>query len=199
MPQATQPAPDGEDPPEPTGDTPTESETETPDTTEPDLNDDHFQSAYSTYTLTSDIVQHKGKIAMPIGETSGSSEDTVKVVTLHSGTCHREVCIVAERLNKWPNIPDDSNFTDDNGIGHTCISYMPSPSAPLLSADGVKTLHRVDAKIVYALDRPPSSSESLPVGNIPYRSKGTQVGQKSIAQSFRLTPGGDTETNPLPT
>ena len=199
MPQATQPTPDGEEPPEPTGDTVIESETETPDTSEVDYSLEHFASAYSSYTLTSDIIQHKGKIAMPIGETSGSGEDTVKVVTLHSGACHREVCIVAERLNKWPNIPDESDFTDDNGIGHTCISYSPSPSAPMLSADGVKTLHRVDAKIVYALDRPPSSSESLPVGNIPYRSNGIQTDQKLMAQNFRLTPGGSGEQNPLPT
>ena len=151
----------------------------------PDYSSEHLNDGlYSDYVITSEIKTQTGYVDLPIGDSAWKMADkTVIVLPLHRGWARREVRITAERLLAWPEMPDWSDFVDDNGIVHTVLDHRQIPSAPCLSADGKKSLFRFDQEMLFSLSRPPALGEDLPVGKLPYRSNTSDTLYHSVLGS----------------
>lgn len=165
---------------------------------EPDYSPRHLdEGAYTDYTISSEIKHKTGMVDLPVGDTSGgsgvNSNSTILAVPLHQGWARREVRISAERLNAWPEVPDWGDFVDSNDIAHTVLDHRPIPAAPCLSADGKKSLYRIDQELLFSLSRPPRIGEDLPVGKLPYRGNVTDTVHHSVLASAFIAHGTERE------
>jgi hypothetical protein len=153
------------------------------------LTGQHYESMYLDYRLDSELIHHRGAIAMPTGV---SPEDTrsLTVVTLHEPTALRQIRLEASRVSKPPELPDFREaFDDRNGITHTRIGKARIISgAPQLSADSRKLLYFAELHVSYALSRVPRSSEAIPVGCLPYRTAGENDASRVLPPEIFLPP-----------
>lgn len=143
---------------------------------------DHQKFMYMNYQESNEYRVDEGLIALPFAVASSDqkkNKDTCKFVQLFPPQAKRIVRISAERLGKWPDMPNPQKFTDDYGIVHWPEDWRPMPHASQLSADGRKELFTSDFEITYALSRKPTPKESFRVGRIPIRSPNGSDGESS--------------------
>jgi hypothetical protein len=143
----------------------------------------HGQAAYTLYKARSSLIVDTGQVGMPIAGRAkplAPKAARVAVIQLHNGFAKRIVEIEAERIGEWPELPEPVPFTDSNSIEHTPTRYEISPAMPVLAADGLTDVFRSGMRIEYLLDRPPGVGESIPVGNLPYRTPGTGAAATTV-------------------
>jgi len=136
----------------------------------------HKKAIYTRYSAKSSVSVRGGQIALPVAATVRkgiTAQRTVALVQLHQGVAHRVVEVDAERVGEWPQLPKPIDYTDENGIEHTVLDHDIDPEAPTLAGDAVTNMFRASMRIEYAMSRPPRAGESLPVGNLPYRTPDT--------------------------
>lgn len=135
---------------------------------------EHLTAAYSNYALSSEMHEQSGSISLPVAYTNSAVQpaSTVSAIQVARARAHREIRIEAERLHKWPEIPKPVSFKDENQITHTIRKHMIAPGGTSLSADGKKDLYSTHCRLVYDLSRPPTFSEGVRAGTLPYRVKG---------------------------
>ncbi|MBE41887.1 MAG: hypothetical protein CL480_11380 [Acidobacteria bacterium] len=133
--------------------------------------DEHMASAYNVYKMSSDITTDLGVIQMPLGLRKVPTDPSVAFISLHQGVTERVIRIDAERLEAWPTLPEPKDFVDTTSkINHSLLSEKIYPSAPLLSADGRKTLYHVRYELRFGLSRRPDYSKGeIPAALLPYR------------------------------
>ena len=137
---------------------------------QPNISQSHKKAAYATYRAQSQIEVTGGQLALPVARQAAAKlQDTVALVTLHPGVARRTVIIDAERIAEWPQLPKPIDFSDENGIKHTVLDHDVEPEAPPLAGDVRTNIFKASMTIIYAMSRPPRAGESLPVGNLPYR------------------------------
>jgi hypothetical protein len=128
--------------------------------------------AYHVYRMRSRSHTNSGVIQLPFGKTSGSSGssvDTAVILQLHQPVGQRWVDLEAERLQTWPSIPSPEEFSSNpGGIRHVIVDKTETPSAPMLSVDGKKTLYHIASRYYYAHNRAPNVGE-IPSCLMPYR------------------------------
>lgn len=152
--------------------------------------EEHYNNMYTNYQVTSDVRADEGTGMFPFGESSDdvTEADTVKCLRLYKPAVKRYFALTATRLNAYPIIMSATPFTDGNGIRHDVLEWRPTPSAPQLSADGCKTLHRTDYDITYCLSRYPTPEDNLAVGQLPYFADGYQADFSEMNNQFVVAP-----------
>lgn len=142
---------------------------------------EHGASAYNMYRMKSNTRRQEGIIQLPFGKSSSSSSDSAVILQLHKPIAQRNVLLEAERLEEWPSLPTGEEFMGPGGSRHVLMDWNQSPSAPVLSADGRKTLYHLIAEYTYAHNRAPAPGE-IPAALMPYRI----VGQNAQGQTNDL-------------
>lgn len=130
--------------------------------------DQHQTLPYTYYECESEYEFSENKIQLPIAAAwDDQFVDTCAVVSMGRPVARRVVTVKGERVGDWPELPeavDNLNASPPERLLHRKLV----PSAPELTADGNTYLYRVEARYVYALMRPPTSSESLKSGSLPF-------------------------------
>ncbi len=143
--------------------------------------------AYTAWKMSSTIQDKSMRAAMPIARQQSSSGSapvaTTRVVKLSGTQCRRVVRIHAERVGKWPEMPDLENLpgfnSSDAGAGYAGATQHLLKSKrlyalPEVAATGQK-YYTVGIEAVYALSRAPLASEFIPVGNHIWNTEGNQT------------------------
>lgn len=156
-----------------------------PQTTE-SRSSDHLDAIYTHYRLESryEEITHrvqlpvaKGNIASGSGGNAVNSLNTCRVVALAPSTLVRKVRISAERLEKYPQIPEADTILDtatSQPNNQTLIRHVVIHSQPELQSNGA-WLYRVEAQYDYALDRPLLGGETMRTGLIPWLTSQAQL------------------------
>jgi len=178
-------------------DSPGDEQTEIPPT-EVAFTEAQDKDPHTIYLLSSRIQTATGVVRFPLsfdpqyGEYDPPSYNASLKVKMHSARAVRFVDIEAQRLMKPPSVLSPVDFTDENDIEHNCRSWDYEVVAPILSADGRKTLHQINGRVIFDLNRPPDlSSEGggLPGCKLPYMTAEAQP-FLNIPPSF-FVKGGD--------
>lgn len=143
-------------------------EPDIPAETDRKISAEHLADAYTAYGLTSTTDKNWGAIQLPLGKSSAGGK-TAAIISLHQPTATLRVIVEAERLNKWPNLPTPQEYAK-LGCSFVPMRTPIAVSAPITSADYLKTLHHVSAEYVFAQDR--EASGGIPAGLLPYRVAG---------------------------
>ena len=151
---------------------------------------------YSYYRAESTYFYNSMRTQMPIARvyTANDSQDTSVVFTLGGRQCRREIRVDGERMNEWPEIPKPLDSYEEGGMTGFRLSFFHRCHAPILTVDGKAKLFRITAYYVYAMNRPPLTSEKLSTGVLPFTSmemKDTQYDPEASQQS-KLGPGTQT-------
>lgn len=101
---------------------------------------------------------------------STSTGDTAVAVELSGGRASRTIIYDAERIGLQPQIPAASLTYVDGNIRGTLLKNWLEVHPPTLSADGIKKVYRVTAYYKYGLNRPPSATDKIRVGVLPFTS-----------------------------
>lgn len=144
--------------------------------------DEHRASVYTDYRIDSDYFVSAGRALLakanvgsssqqdgPDAETPQTTTSSNVILPMFAPQAIREIRIEGERLNKWPAIPKDIDFTDVNGIVHKVLEYKILGQGSELSSDGLKTIYRIGIQIRYAMSRAPTLEDQLTIGQLPYR------------------------------
>jgi hypothetical protein len=148
---------------------------------------DHRQSMYTHASISSTYVNDRLRTQMPIARrvpSTGSSQstdtgqpastgtgqnlDTCKVFDLGLGTCRRIITFEIERVGALPKIPKPLDEYTDEGLIGTLLRHTIEQQPPTLSADGRKPIFVIRGRYEYAMNRPPTDTEKLRVGVLPF-------------------------------
>lgn len=142
------------------------------------------KGAYNLYRMSSDVEIDRGVLQLPFSVAStgtNATDATCVIIPMHNGVARRIVTIDAERINTWPTLPKPEEFTGAGDIIHYPLHDKHYPSAPQLSADGVKSLKREVYRLVFGLSRVPDCTKGeIPAGRLPYRIGQNTQGEPSV-------------------
>ena len=135
---------------------------------------------HTMYKTESKYLLDMTRVALPIARRLyPKGLDTVSVVQLGAPTARREIVVEAERLGDWPKLPQPLNqYTDvsANSEGSagtlvgTLLDHVVLPLPPQPTVDGKKRLYYLRASYTYQLNRPPTFTERLAIGFLPFLS-----------------------------
>lgn len=142
--------------------------------------------AYTAWKMSSTIRNDQLKAAMPIAKqavgTSGPPVDSTKVVKLSLPQARRIVRIEAERVGKWPEMPDLETLAgfsaSDAGAGYAgptqhLLEMKQLYALPVVAVTG-QEVFTVGIEATYALTRAPRSDEFIPVGRSIWNTDGAK-------------------------
>lgn len=156
----------------------------------------HRSQIYTHYAIDSDYYVSSGRAVLarafqdqggasgPDDETPITNRASNLVFPLFAKQAIREVRIEGERLNTWPALPREMDFTDHNGIEHRVLEYKILGQGTELSADGLKSIHRTSIEIRYIMSRAPTLEDTLTTGILPYRTATSPVQYSIDAPAF---------------
>lgn len=127
------------------------------------------KAMYIEYNQTSEYHQDSGIMALPVGTSSDNPKATFTNITLHQPTCIREIRTDATRTRYPPETAIIKSYFDANGI--LCTPLGPAKVehiTPQIAADKRTPIHRTLSSVLYGLERPPRSDETLSFGSLPY-------------------------------
>lgn len=127
----------------------------------------HKQSVYTFARLSTRYVTNHCRVQLPIAANDAGSGDTCQVFRIGLSQGRREIEYDAERVGQWPQLPSPEDYYEDGNLKGRLLRHWVEPHPPCLAADGVSYVYRVTAHYLYALNRPPSLSESVHVGVAP--------------------------------
>lgn len=126
---------------------------------------------YGYYSIETQSDNELGTTRLPIAISPfigpDSTPPSVKIQT-HAPYTTKNVWIEAERLNKPPELPNEEEFTDQNGTVVTPELYKLSQSSPQISADGRKLLYHSKLHLCYRQEYSREPGQSIPSGHAPY-------------------------------
>jgi hypothetical protein len=129
----------------------------------------HRANVYTYSRITSRYITNQCRVQLPIAASigAGTPTTTTRCFRLALPQCRRIIELDIERVGEWPQIiPPDDSYADDNLYG-LLLRHWLEPHPPTLAADGKTKIYRVTAFYLYALNRPPTTSESFRVGVAP--------------------------------
>lgn len=135
------------------------------------------EGLYVSYTLENRYSHNRMRVQLPLAAILPAAMDTCVVATLSNGQARREINIEGSRVGNWPEIPAPVDFYIDGNLTGALLKDWNEQEPPSLSADGRKKVFHIRARYVYALNRPPTASESTRVGVLPF----TKVTQDEAA------------------
>lgn len=131
----------------------------------------HKQNLYTFYRMEtiperSDMVAVMPLAVSQFAESEGDPPDTCVFINLAGPQSRRRVRIHAERVNAWPEMPDDRSLEPLLASGGRSLRLIKSRrlmGTPEVTALGQK-IYRCRFDCVFAETRPPQSSEALSIG-----------------------------------
>lgn len=133
-------------------------------------NRSEYESKYAMYRIESKTKVVSGRTTLPMAA-GGVPGDSLEVV-LHEPYTIRDVQIQAERLHKYPELPNKAEFVDVNYSRNIPQIWQPTLLAPELSADGRRTLYGASLRARYRLIKSPGDADPIPMGKRPYVQSG---------------------------
>jgi hypothetical protein len=124
------------------------------------------EALYTHYKISSTYGSPQGILQLPLSA-SDLEGTTCAFIQICQPTCWRVVKIEAERYGAAPEFPPPA-ATQIGNIQVSVLDYKLAPEAPQLSADGVTKRYRTTAEYTYAFSRPPTTSEGLFAGSLPW-------------------------------
>lgn len=141
--------------------------------------DAHTRNPYSVWKMSSTVKTNAMRAAMPIAKEQPSSTSSstppvagTKIVKLGPSQVRRVVRIEAQRVGKWPELPDLEKLagfsSTDAGAGHPGPTQKLLKSRQLFAVPEVaatgQLMFTVGVEAIYAMDRAPLPDEMIPVG-----------------------------------
>jgi|GEM_PF-2081060 len=130
---------------------------------------EHKENPWTHVEMDTDTEVHHGRIALPVAQaptTSSDTTDSIVIVTLHSSVHTRTVRISAERLGKWPTLPDSKNFVL-GGVKYNVLKTKIIAKDQRRSVDGKNYLYTIRAEYTYAANRAPTKAKPIVIGKPP--------------------------------
>jgi len=135
------------------------------------VSQEQLASAYTVWAMNVITSNLFGVIQLPFGKSSQTqgtgSGDTAVLLSMHKPTANMRVRVEAERLMKWPTLPSAEEY-QKLGTTFAPMAGRVIPSAPILSADGAKTLYHCCCDYNFAQA---AIAAAIPAGLAPYRLK----------------------------
>lgn len=132
---------------------------------------DHKEAIYTLARIETTYWIDGKRVQIPIASESNDGATSV-IVRLSAPQARREIKYEIERVGDWPQVPDSpQTYTDSSGEGTALVgtllenNFTPLPPAPSPAADSL--LHKLSGRMLYALNRPPTSTERLKTGVLP--------------------------------
>mgnify|MGYP001565120835 CR=1 FL=1 len=148
--------------------------------------DEHRRRFYWQTRMSSDIKTATGVAGFAKAQADASGV-TQSLVRMHAPAQHRYVRMTFTRNSEWPDLPKPKEeFTDSNGVKHTLVHWEYLTAAPNTQTNTSEDQREVSVYLVYALGKPiVPGTDKLPVGCLPYRTKGSLTFQQIDTQYFK--------------
>ena len=156
------------------------------------LSSSQQQAIYTVSTMETHWHQDPVKVQIPIASASlKASDDTCVLATLGPTQASVEFHYEAERFMAQPQIPEPKNaWALASGLKASLMRHYVRLHPPTVTANATGKVYRTEAYYVYALNRPPLPTESIPIGILPalsYTARDNSVSLKDLydpAQAF---------------
>lgn len=123
--------------------------------------DQHGEAMYTTYTLDSEWDIQNNLLHIAFASASEDSEDDAGFFPIGRKLCRRIVRIVAERVGKWPEIPEPKDLSPDIRL----LRHRIMPSAPRTAPAANTLVYRVEGEYTFGYRKTPDEFDA---GNLPY-------------------------------
>lgn len=97
-----------------------------------------------------------------------SSAATSDIIGIAKPQAVRKITYSAERVGEWPKAPAPLDRYVDKAIVGVLMDHYVEPEPPRPGPDGRQPIYRITAFYEYALSRPPTTSESVSLGKLPF-------------------------------
>lgn len=137
------------------------------------VNNEHTSSMYVHWEMESKFEANQLQVQMPIARFDADSPTSAgkpssAFIALGPEQWQRRIRYKGKRIGKSPEVPVPKSFKDQKtGINYILLNHDIRQATPDYTAGG-KTIWSRSGEIVYGMDRPPQSGQSLPIGYNPY-------------------------------
>ena len=114
----------------------------------------HENYPYSQQIITSEVEGPSGRHFLPVA--GGPEGPSTLAVDFHRPIYRRHITMDAERVNRWPVMLDESDFTEE-GANHQLVDSSVEPMPAHIAPDGRHTIYRMAGTYTYQLDRKPAN------------------------------------------
>lgn len=129
---------------------------------------DVFKSSiYDLYRYESSYHHDRCNVHMPLASARPDGSTSL-FFEIAPGMASRVIVVEAERIGAWPELPSPEENYVNGAIKGRLLEFSVTSQVPGITPDGNKGVYSLRAKYVYGLSRPPSSSESIHIGKVPF-------------------------------
>lgn len=108
------------------------------------------------------------RVQAPYAMQAADNEDTCKVFSLGSPQVVREVRIEAERIGKWPPLPEPKDTFSNGQLKGWLLAHEEHAQPPALTADGRYNIYKMQALYIWAMNRFPRRGEPSNIGVLAF-------------------------------
>ena len=157
------------------------------------------QGVYTVARMETHYHREPVRVQLPIAVSPDSltdDDDTCVVVDLGSNQSQVEFHYEAERFGTQPQFPEPKDaWSLDSGLKASLLRHYSRMHPPTVAANSAGKFYRTEAYYLYALNRPPKTNETIPVGVLPALAYSQSDNAVQLADLYDATQAFDAAGN----